>query len=379
MTKGATPEMRVASKKSDSPSSDNETIFLKKLSSFLKTENGAQLKEFPPTWRGRTLDLYGLYKAITRNGGMEEVIRKKRWQVIWPSLKNYDPKTTDSSFQLKTIYLRWLFQYEQRYFFGKKGKIEMAEVAKKFGGAVTGRRAVAPPGAAMPSRGPRTTKKPSKEDSSARDPPKLVPARTEKSPPQSTAEEHYYAAPAVRRLPYKRPFFTVTIHPHEIEQDLALVTNFKRKRATRGGGQQAESQAVPDAVTQCIHVVLQLRVHSLAGEFTKPVERAGWPPKARQMYQTLCGESMDLSLIQAKLSCGNFDNSHELIEDVRGIFRAAVLCAGDDEESRGLLVSAHSRSLNWGHHRDKHPAGPASILLSPPRPNPTPTPPHPTA
>lgn len=37
------------------------------------------------------------------------------------------------------------------------------------------------------------------------------------------------------QLPYKRPFFTITLNPHEIEEDLALIiTNTKRSgRAPR--------------------------------------------------------------------------------------------------------------------------------------------------
>ncbi|KAK9862909.1 hypothetical protein WJX84_006491 [Apatococcus fuscideae] len=37
----------------------------------------------------------------------------------------------------------------------------------------------------------------------------------------------------VATLPYKRPFFQVTLAPHEIEEDLAIIiTNTKRKRRT---------------------------------------------------------------------------------------------------------------------------------------------------
>ncbi|KAI8463420.1 MAG: hypothetical protein J3K34DRAFT_527012 [Monoraphidium minutum] len=33
----------------------------------------------------------------------------------------------------------------------------------------------------------------------------------------------------IPQLPYKRPFFTITLNPHEIEEDLALIiTNTKR-------------------------------------------------------------------------------------------------------------------------------------------------------
>lgn len=37
--------------------------------------------------------------------------------------------------------------------------------------------------------------------------------------------------PATHSLPYKRPFFAMTLSPHEIEEDLALIiTNTKRRR-----------------------------------------------------------------------------------------------------------------------------------------------------
>jgi len=37
--------------------------------------------------------------------------------------------------------------------------------------------------------------------------------------------------PSTHGLPYKRPFFSITLTPHEIEEDLALIiTNTKRRR-----------------------------------------------------------------------------------------------------------------------------------------------------
>ncbi|GBG47658.1 hypothetical protein CBR_g81297, partial [Chara braunii] len=52
-----------------------ESAFLADLRDFLAKRNeGVSVKAFPPMWRGKPLDLYGLYRCIIDQGGVEEVV-----------------------------------------------------------------------------------------------------------------------------------------------------------------------------------------------------------------------------------------------------------------------------------------------------------------
>ena len=91
-------------------------------------------------------------------------------------------------------------------------------------------------------------------------------------------------------------------------QDLALITNQKRRRSsTRGGVIVIET--LPEKLTKCVNVLLRLRHHKHAEYFNKPIKKAGWPEKAVDAYynntmslsSSAEEEELDLSLIQ--VSC----------------------------------------------------------------------------
>eukprot|EP00850_Spirogloea_muscicola_P002724 SM000010S04362 [mRNA] locus=s10:1127577:1137296:- [translate_table: standard] len=138
---------------------------------------------------------------------------------------------------------------------------------------------------------------------------------------------HYIAG---RRLPYKRPFFVVPLHPHEIEQDLALMTNVRRTRNTRGG--QRLGTASPKDMSACTIVLLRLRNHRLGKQFNHPVSKCEWPPDAVDSYRKLVKTPSDLSSIQARLSCGEYTHPVIFADDVRSVFRNAALCARADSD-----------------------------------------------
>eukprot|EP00850_Spirogloea_muscicola_P019435 SM000190S04871 [mRNA] locus=s190:124026:130229:+ [translate_table: standard] len=135
---------------------------------------------------------------------------------------------------------------------------------------------------------------------------------------------------AGRRLPYKRPFFIVPLRPHEIEQDLALMTNLRRRRNTRGG-QQLGTASAKD-MSACTIVLLRLRNHHLGRQFNHPVSKCEWPPDAVDSYRKLVKTPLDLSSIQARLSCGEYTHPVIFADDVRSVFRNATLCARADSD-----------------------------------------------
>eukprot|EP00850_Spirogloea_muscicola_P000295 SM000001S04697 [mRNA] locus=s1:1731761:1740358:- [translate_table: standard] len=124
---------------------------------------------------------------------------------------------------------------------------------------------------------------------------------------------------AGRRLPYKRPFFTVPLRPHEIEQDLALMTNLRRRRNTRGG-QQFGTASAKD-MSAC----------TITGQAVQP-PCFQVPPDAVDSYRKLVKTPLDLSSIQARLSCGEYTHPVIFADDVRSVFRNAALCARADSD-----------------------------------------------
>ena len=89
--------------------------FKKKLMAFMN-ENGYDSFKVPQI-AGRELDLYKLYTSVIRRGGYERVSTLKLWREIVNEFKLPD-SCTSASFTLRTHYQKYLFAYEQKYFFG---------------------------------------------------------------------------------------------------------------------------------------------------------------------------------------------------------------------------------------------------------------------
>ncbi|KAH9294152.1 hypothetical protein KI387_040643 [Taxus chinensis] len=80
-----------------------------------------------PRIGGKDLDLHTLYKEVTARGGLEMVIKDRKWKEI-TLVFNFPPTTTSASFVLRKYYFYLLHQYEQVYFFQRKGPVVTSPV-----------------------------------------------------------------------------------------------------------------------------------------------------------------------------------------------------------------------------------------------------------
>ncbi|GLJ42390.1 hypothetical protein SUGI_0877970 [Cryptomeria japonica] len=103
---------------------DNKDLFLTTLSKF-HAALGTKLSI--PRIGGKDLDLHLLYKEVTARGGLEMVIKDRKWKEI-TLVFNFPPTTTSASFVLRKYYFYLLHQYEQVYFFQRKGPVVSSSV-----------------------------------------------------------------------------------------------------------------------------------------------------------------------------------------------------------------------------------------------------------
>ncbi|XP_057873420.1 high mobility group B protein 9 [Cryptomeria japonica] len=75
-----------------------------------------------PKIGGKDLDLHFLYKEVTSRGGLQIVIKERKWKEIALAL-NFPPTTTSASFVLRKFYSNSLHHYEQVYLFGVHGSV----------------------------------------------------------------------------------------------------------------------------------------------------------------------------------------------------------------------------------------------------------------
>ncbi|KAI5674619.1 hypothetical protein M9H77_14983 [Catharanthus roseus] len=122
MSKDPTPETAQGGQQSKSypkPQADYQEIaqnpqgFLQKLQSF-HSSFGTKFKV--PTVGGNSLDLHRLFLEVTSRGGIEKVIRDRRWKEIARSFK-FPSSITSASFVLRKYYFSLLYHFEQVYFF----------------------------------------------------------------------------------------------------------------------------------------------------------------------------------------------------------------------------------------------------------------------
>ncbi|XP_022138724.1 high mobility group B protein 15 isoform X2 [Momordica charantia] len=95
----------------------NPKIFmtsLEKLHSIMGT------KFMIPIIGGKELDLHRLFVEVTSRGGIEKVIRERRWKEV-TSVFNFPSTATNASFVLRKYYLSLLHHFEQIHFFKAVG------------------------------------------------------------------------------------------------------------------------------------------------------------------------------------------------------------------------------------------------------------------
>jgi len=107
----------------------SESDFLFSLNVFMKKRGTPITKE--PILGGKRLDLYQLYNEVISYGGLMDVIKKKAWMKIFRKLDNFSENRTDASTALKTIYIKYLFPYEHKYFQLKDDVVDEEELQKK--------------------------------------------------------------------------------------------------------------------------------------------------------------------------------------------------------------------------------------------------------
>uniref|UniRef100_A0A2P2KIB2 Transcription factor n=1 Tax=Rhizophora mucronata TaxID=61149 RepID=A0A2P2KIB2_RHIMU len=72
-----------------------------------------------PTVGGKALDLHHLFVEVTSRGGLEKVIKDRRWKEVISAF-NFPATITSASFVLRKYYLSLLYHFEQVYHFHRE-------------------------------------------------------------------------------------------------------------------------------------------------------------------------------------------------------------------------------------------------------------------
>ncbi|XVF76938.1 hypothetical protein PTKIN_Ptkin14bG0000400 [Pterospermum kingtungense] len=91
-------------------------LFWEKLKAFHKSL-GKKFKV--PVVGGKALDLHQLFVEVTSRGGLEKVIRDRRWKEVIVVFR-FPSTITSASFVLRKYYLSLLYHFEQVYYFRKQ-------------------------------------------------------------------------------------------------------------------------------------------------------------------------------------------------------------------------------------------------------------------
>ncbi|MBA0570583.1 hypothetical protein Golob_004214 [Gossypium lobatum] len=75
-----------------------------------------------PVIGGKELDLHKLFVEVTSRGGIEKIVRERRWKEV-TAVFNFPSTATNASFVLRKYYVSLLHHYEQIYFFKARGWI----------------------------------------------------------------------------------------------------------------------------------------------------------------------------------------------------------------------------------------------------------------
>ncbi|XP_043689277.1 high mobility group B protein 10-like [Telopea speciosissima] len=73
-----------------------------------------------PTMGGKALDLHRLFVEVTSRGGLEKVIRDRKWRDVI-AVFSFPATITNASFVLRKYYISLLHHYEQVYYFHRHG------------------------------------------------------------------------------------------------------------------------------------------------------------------------------------------------------------------------------------------------------------------
>jgi len=163
---------------------DQSKGFINDLFNFWGQKGVSNLKI--PQIGGRELDLMHLYKAVCKRGGFHRVCSNKLWKEI--VLEFGLPRTcTSASFTLRNHYQKYLFAYEQKFFFQRGDDVDIPEV---------------------PGARPRKIVKPVEEEPQ----PKYVPQETTKHQSiENVINGLYQNVPDNAEIQYLRKYKTVPV------------------------------------------------------------------------------------------------------------------------------------------------------------------------
>lgn len=100
----------------------NSLLFLEKLHNF-HASFGSKFKV--PTIGGTALDLHRLFVEVTSRGGIEKIVKDRKWKEVTVIFK-YPSTITSASFVLRKYYQSLLYHFEQVYYFRKKTRPVLA-------------------------------------------------------------------------------------------------------------------------------------------------------------------------------------------------------------------------------------------------------------
>lgn len=103
----------------------NRDLFFDTLNKF---HSALGTKFMVPTIGGKELDLHLLYVEVTSRGGLDQVIKDRKWKEI-TCVFNFVPTTTSASFVLRKYYMTLLRYYEHVYFFQAQGQLPAAPLS----------------------------------------------------------------------------------------------------------------------------------------------------------------------------------------------------------------------------------------------------------
>lgn len=109
-----------------------------------------------PTLGFKELDLWTLYREVTRRHGIDAVIARKQWKEVAEALR-LPSSCTDSGFRLRLHYKKYLEAFERKYF--KPSTCANSPATGSAGGVAVVPTATLPPVHALPLASPRRKKR----------------------------------------------------------------------------------------------------------------------------------------------------------------------------------------------------------------------------
>ncbi|KAL3637573.1 hypothetical protein CASFOL_018741 [Castilleja foliolosa] len=109
----------------------NPEVFLQRLQGF-HIFYGTKFRV--PTLGGNNLDLHRLFLEVTSRGGIEKVIKDRKWKEI-RGVFNFPSTITNASFVLRRYYLSLLYHFEQVYYFRKEEPTDPSSATRSTNGS----------------------------------------------------------------------------------------------------------------------------------------------------------------------------------------------------------------------------------------------------